>query len=105
MLRRAALVVLPYREIDQSGVLFDALGLGKALVLSEAGGFGEVEAAAHVPVGEADALAAVLDRLLEDPAARADLEARATRAAATTYAWSDVAVRHEALYRALGATG
>ncbi len=37
--RRADLVVLPYREIDQSGVLFTALAFGKPLLLSDVGGF------------------------------------------------------------------
>ena len=40
--RRADLVVLPYREIDQSGVLYTALAFGKPMVLSDVGGFGEV---------------------------------------------------------------
>ena len=42
--RRADLVVLPYREIDQSGVLFTALAFGKPLLLSDVGGFPEVAA-------------------------------------------------------------
>ena len=36
--QRADLVVLPYREIDQSGVLFTALAFGKPLLLSDVGG-------------------------------------------------------------------
>ena len=43
--RRADLVVLPYREIDQSGVLFTALAFGAPLVLSAVGGFSELAAA------------------------------------------------------------
>ena len=38
----ADLVVLPYREIDQSGVLFTALAFGKPLLLSAVGGFAEI---------------------------------------------------------------
>ena len=41
---RADLVVLPYREIDQSGVLFTALAFGKPLLLSDVGGFPELAA-------------------------------------------------------------
>ncbi len=54
--RRADLVVLPYREIDQSGVLFTALAFGKPLLLSDVGGFPEVAAtgaARTVPAGDA----------------------------------------------------
>ena len=49
---RADLVVLPYREIDQSGVLFTALAFGKPLLVSDVGGFPELAATgrrAHVP--------------------------------------------------------
>src|SRR6202022_892049 len=40
--RRADVVVLPYRQIDQSGVLFTALAFGKPLVLTDVGGFSEI---------------------------------------------------------------
>ena len=66
-MRRASLVVLPYREIDQSGVLFTALGAGRPLLLSDAGGFPEVAAtgaARTVPAGDVAALAAALAELL-----------------------------------------
>ena len=59
LFRRADLAVLPYREIDQSGVLFTALGAGTPLVLSAVGGFPEVAAdgaAELVPAGDAAAL-------------------------------------------------
>ena len=67
LFRRADLVVLPYREIDQSGVLFTALAFGKPLVLSDVGGFPEVAAhgaAELVPPGDAAALHATLTTLL-----------------------------------------
>jgi glycosyltransferase involved in cell wall biosynthesis len=94
----ADVVVLPYREIDQSGVLFTALAFGRAMILSDVGGFPEVDAAAHVPAGDAAALADALDRLLRDPGERERLAAAARQAAATTYAWPAIAERHAALY-------
>ena len=57
--RRADLVVLPYHEIDQSGVLFTALAFGKPLLLTDVGGFPEVAAtgaAELVPAGDPAAL-------------------------------------------------
>ncbi|MCW2992608.1 MAG: glycosyltransferase family 4 protein, partial [Conexibacter sp.] len=63
VLRRADVVTLPYREIDQSGVLYAALGLGRPLLLSDVGGFGEVAAlgaADLVAPGDAAALHAAL---------------------------------------------
>jgi glycosyltransferase involved in cell wall biosynthesis len=101
---RADLVVLPYREIDQSGVLFTALAFGASLLLSAVGGFPEVArqgAAALVAPGDAVALAVALERLLADPVARADLSAGARRAAAGRYGWGDIARRHIALYESL----
>ena len=88
--RRADLVVLPYRDAEHSGVLYTGLAFGKPLVLSAVGGFPEVAAtgaARLVPPGDAAALAAALDELVADEAARAELAAAATRAAAGPYSW------------------
>ncbi len=104
LLARADLVVLPYREIEQSGVLFSAMGMGKPMVLSAVGGFPEVAAegaATLVPPGDPTALATTLQRLLDDPADRARLAEGARTAGAGRYAWSAVAAQHEALYRRL----
>lgn len=94
-------VVLPYREIDQSGVLFTALAFGRPLVLSDVGGFPEVGPALHVPPGDPAALAGALDGLLGDPAERHRLAAAARQAAATTYAWEGIARQHAAVYGSL----
>ncbi|MCW3013377.1 MAG: glycosyltransferase family 4 protein [Solirubrobacterales bacterium] len=100
-LQQAALTVLPYRDIEMSGVLFSALGLGRPLLLSDVGGFSEVTAAAHVPAGDPAALAAALRRLIGDPHALEALAAASAQAATTTYAWDAVAARHVALYERL----
>jgi glycosyltransferase involved in cell wall biosynthesis len=89
--RAADLVVLPYREIDQSGVLYTALAFRKPLLLSAVGGFPEVEGAELVPPGDADALAAKLTQLLASPPGPA--------AAGTS--WDEIARRTLALYAAL----
>jgi glycosyltransferase involved in cell wall biosynthesis len=101
VLRRADLVTLPYREIDQSGVLYAALGLGRPLLLSDVGGFGEVAAtgaAELVAPGDPAALHAALTGLLADPDRRATLALAAGHAARTTYAWDAIAQRHLAVY-------
>jgi glycosyltransferase involved in cell wall biosynthesis len=102
--RRADLVVLPYREIDQSGVLFTALAFGAPLLVSAVGGFPELAeqgAAALVPPGDAAALARELRRLLADRPARERLAAAARAAAAGRYSWDAIAREHLALYGAL----
>jgi glycosyltransferase involved in cell wall biosynthesis len=82
--QRADLVVLPYREIDQSGVLFTALAFGKPLLLSDAGALGKA-----------------LRELLGDPAARAEMSLRAGMASEGEYSWENVARRHLELYSSL----
>jgi glycosyltransferase involved in cell wall biosynthesis len=102
--RRADLVALPYRDADQSGVLYTALAFGKPLVLSDVGGFGEVAshgAARLVPPSDEAALAAAIGELLEDRGAREELAVAASRAAAGPYSWDTVAQSTLALYREL----
>jgi glycosyltransferase involved in cell wall biosynthesis len=102
--RRADLIVLPYREIEQSGVLFTALAFGKPLLLSDVGGFGEIAAAGAaraVPPGDPLALRAALIELLGDPAKLEALAARSRQLAAGEYGWQGIAQRSLALYREL----
>jgi glycosyltransferase involved in cell wall biosynthesis len=106
LLRRADVLALPYREIEQSGVLYAALAFGKPLVLSDVGGFGEIGrrgAARLVPPGDVVALAAALTELVADPAAR-ERRAEAARAAVGgSDGWDAIAARTIALYERLRA--
>jgi glycosyltransferase involved in cell wall biosynthesis len=102
--RRADLVVLPYLQADQSGVLATALAFGRPLLVSEVGGFAELAAAGAaraVPAGDVRALHDALAELLADPARRAALAERAARSARERYAWADVAARTLAVYEGL----
>jgi len=106
--RRADLVVLPYREIEQSGVLATALAFGSTLVLSDVGGFGEVAAAGAarlVAPGDPDALRAELLELLGDRGAREQLSAAARALAGGEWSWQRVAERTKALYGSLLSRG
>ncbi len=101
---RAQLVVLPYREIDQSGVLFTALAFAKPLLLSDVGGFPEVArtgAARTFPAGDAAALHGALIELLADPPALAAMSERARALAAGEYSWDEIGRRSLALYQEL----
>jgi glycosyltransferase involved in cell wall biosynthesis len=102
--RRADLVVLPYRDAEQSGVLYTGLAFAKPLVLSSIGGFPEVAAtgaARLVPPEDPGALAEVLAELTGDPEARARLAAAAGQAAAGLYSWDAIASRTISLYKEL----
>jgi glycosyltransferase involved in cell wall biosynthesis len=102
--RRADIVALPYREIDQSGVLYTSLAFGKPIVVSDVGGFGEIAAEGvvqAVPPNAPRALAASLQQLLDEPTERERLAAAAAEAAAGRYSWDWVARRTLTLYREL----
>ena len=104
LFRRADLAVLPYREIDQSGVLFTALGFGVPLVLTAVGGFPEIAdagAATLVAPGDAQALHETLDALLTDPERRARLAGAAAALAGERHAWPTIARTHLDLYARL----
>lgn len=101
---RADLVVLPYLQADQSGVLFTALAFGKPLLLSDVGGFPEMAstgAARIVPAGDAGALAQALRELLADPEQLARMGERARVAAQGKYSWDSIAKAHLKLYEGL----
>jgi glycosyltransferase involved in cell wall biosynthesis len=104
LFRRADLVVLPYREIDQSGVLFTALAFGRPLLLSAVGGFPEIAAtgaAELVAPGDAGALHEALTRLIADPRHRAELAAASRAAADGPYSWEAIGRETVALYERL----
>lgn len=101
---RADVVVLPYREIDQSGVLFTALAFGRPMVLTDVGGFSDIAragAADIVPPGDPRALARALATLLGDHGRRRRLAGRAAELAAGPYSWDAVAAAHQRVYRSL----
>jgi glycosyltransferase involved in cell wall biosynthesis len=105
--RRADVIVLPYERterFDQSGVLATALAFGKAVVLTDIGGFPEVAstgAGRLVPAGDTDALRQALQALIDDPAARRRLGEAAAAAAAGPYSWEAAARQTVELYRSL----
>jgi glycosyltransferase involved in cell wall biosynthesis len=104
IMRRADVVVLPYRDAEHSGVLYAALAFGKPLVLSAIGGFPELAeqgAARLVPPEDPTALAAALAELVDDEAARVELGEAAAAAATGAYSWDEAARQTLALYREL----
>ncbi len=100
--RRAEVLVLPHRNVDVSGVLFAGLAFGKAMVLSDVGGFRELVdehgAGVLVPPGDPGELAAAIGRLLADPGERRRLEERAASAAAGPFSWDRIAAQTASLY-------
>lgn len=108
IMRRADVVVLPYLDGEQSGVLYTGIAFGKAMVVSDVGGIGEVARehglARTVEPGDVDQLAAELSALVigdRAAAAREELETRCRVAAEGPFAWAAVAGQTIALYEEL----
>ena len=100
--RRADVMVMPYRRIEASGVLFSALPFGVPILASAVGSFVDVAAvggAETVPPGDAGALHDALVRLIGDAGRRAQLREGALRASAGPFSWDAVAARTLAVYR------
>ena len=97
----ADVLVLPYRHISQSGVLFLGLSLGLPIVATTVGAVPEVltdeSNALLVPPERPDLLAEALVRVLRDSALRARL-AEGGRRVAETHSWSSIAKNTESLY-------
>jgi glycosyltransferase involved in cell wall biosynthesis len=101
LMEQAALVVLPYRKLDSSGVLATAIGYRRPVVVSDVGSLGEIvrefEAGLVVPPGDEAALAAACSSLLGDERALQQAYEGAARAAATL-TWDAAAQEHERVY-------
>ncbi len=75
-------ILLPYREIEASGVLYTALSRARLIIASNVGAFGEMlPRELLIPVGDHAALEQKLTSLLEDPAKWADLRQQLRRVA------------------------
>lgn len=104
LLASASFVVLPYRQIESSGVLALALGHGRPAVVSDLGAVGETVrefgAGRAVPAEDVVALAKACIELLADADAlhRAYEGSLAARAVLT---WDEAARSHERLYEEL----
>jgi glycosyltransferase involved in cell wall biosynthesis len=101
LMAAAAVVVLPYRELDSSGVLATAIGYGRPVVVTDVGSLGEQVREFHagrvVPPGDSVALAEACNSLLLAPEElRRAAEGAAAAAAALT--WDASAEAHERLY-------
>jgi glycosyltransferase involved in cell wall biosynthesis len=101
LMSRAAVVVLPYRELDSSGVLATAIGYRRPVVVTDVGSLGE-QVREHglgrvVPPGETAALAEACNSLLQAPEELSRAAAGAA-AAAVALSWDASAEAHERLY-------
>lgn len=98
-------VVLPYRDIDQSGVLMSAVPFGRPIIASAIGGFDEIlEDGTHgrlVPPDDPEALAKAIEQLADEPERRAEMGSAVAELGRTTHAWENIAAQTIAVYRTL----
>ncbi len=97
----ADVLVMPYRHISQSGVLFLGLSLGVPVVASRVGGLPEMlkdgDTALLVPPNSPTALAEALIKVLGDPDLR-DRLTRGGRVVSNQHSWPIIAERTESAF-------
>ena len=97
----STVVVLPYLNGWNSGVLASGFGFGKPVVATRVGGFDEVivdgETGLLVPPDDADALADALRRVIEDDILRSKLETGA-KAESARLSWQEIAATTSRIY-------
>jgi alpha-maltose-1-phosphate synthase len=106
LFRRAAVVVLPYVEASQSGVIPIAYEFGKPVVVTNVGGLPEVVehrgSGMVIEPGRPDQLAEAILELLTDVAMRKRLGAGARRIAETRLSWKTIAAQTAHMYAGTG---
>lgn len=101
----ADVIVLPYRNITQSGVLLAAMANGLPSIVTSVGGLPEVIRASHsgwvVPSENADALAVALSQALSHPQETLAKGRNGKEYVEKELSWSSIAERTDALYEAV----
>jgi len=100
---QADVMVMPYREIDASGVLMAALAMGRPIVASRIGLFSELlEDGKHgylVPCEDVQGLSVALAKLVEDAKLRSTMGEEVRALKESIPGWRVIAQMTEALYR------
>jgi glycosyltransferase involved in cell wall biosynthesis len=105
ILRAADIHMFPYTEIDASGVLMLALGVGKPIIASNIGYFCELlEDGVHgalVPPGNVEALSAAMITLIADPVRRLEMGANVAELRNAIPGWDLIGEQTLDLYNTL----
>jgi len=99
LFQQADLVVLPYRHIDQSGILFQALRYGVPVVASRVGSFEHYVSSEVGETFDKDDAAGLRQALLRLAARRGELTHAQLRAVARRYEWPITAAALLPVYR------
>ena len=103
LFQRAAIVVIPYTQASQSGVVHLAYAFGKPVVSTRVGSIPEAVEEGRtgylVEPGNPEQLAAALVKLLKDPDRRREMGRRALHKSETELSWDQVASKTMCVYR------
>ena len=107
--QRARLVVMPYDNATQSGVAAYAIGVGRAVVAFDVGALREMvddgRTGLLVPHGDLEALAAAVQRVVQDDALVQSLQSAARARATGEFSWAHIAECTMQAYLGLRHTG
>jgi glycosyltransferase involved in cell wall biosynthesis len=98
----SSVVVLPYRHIDQSGVLQLAYAFSKPVIATKVGGFPEVvedgESGFIVPPNDSAVLAYKLLEMINNPKLISSMSQRARELSQTRFSWKNISAMNAAHY-------
>lgn len=101
----ADLVVLPYNQVSQSGVVLSAYSFGKPVVATSVGGISEIvdegKTGLLIPPDNPKALAKAVIRLLKDDVLREKMGKKALEIVQKNHSWDSIAEKTELIYRSL----
>jgi len=107
LLNEATCAVIPSLYEPFGIVALEAVSAGAPLIAAESGGLREVlsgtDAGLLFPPGNADALAAAVDRMLTEPGLAAKCQAAGSELVRTRYSWDAIAASTIELYEEAGA--
>ena len=102
------IVMLPYKRISQSGIIFLAYAFGKPVIASSVGGLPEVmddgQSGLLVPAEDAAALAQAILKLANDPDQVQQMANYVQQLSQTKFSWQAIAEKTQKLYRKYTAT-
>ncbi len=94
-LRKGAVVVMPYLDATQSGVLASAFSVGRPVIATRVGGLPEIvvdgDNGLLAPPNDVEALAAAMARVIREPELAGHLAAGAVQTAQTKLSWTHIA--------------
>lgn len=103
MFQRSSVVVLPYVEAAQSGVVPTAYGFGRPVVVTTVGGIPEQVddgvTGLIVPPRDARALADAVIKIMKDEKLRREMGRNASRKLERDFAWDDIAAETVEIYK------